>query len=115
MTIKQKNVISKSRDKDNPYAIFKGIGPFGDTEVRVLKAYQKPALENENNYARWFIAVKSDYTYDSYDMGDSYINDCVRGLELTFASDQFKENYWHDFNDLQQRAGFFVKVSQRED
>ena len=113
MSNKQKNVISKSRDKDNPYAIFKGIGPFGDTEVRVLKAYQRPGLENDNQYARWFVAVKSDYTYDnSYDLGDSYINDCVQGLELTFASDQFKENYWHDFNDLQQRAGFVVNVPQ---
>ena len=103
---KQKNMMSKSRNTEDPYAIFKGIGPFGETEVRLLKAYQKPSLESKNKYARWFVAVKSDFTYGSYDMGDSYVNEVVRGLELTYADDEFKENYWENINELKQKAGF---------
>jgi len=97
---------------DNPYAIFKGVGPFGETEVRVLKAYQRPGLEGKNIYARWFVAVQSDFTYGSFDIGDSYINEVVRGLELTYADDEFKENYWSDLNALQQRLGFRINQTR---
>ena len=100
-----KNLCGKSRSKEDPYAIFKGIGPFGDTEVRLLKTYQKPEKELTNQYARWFVAVKSDFTYGSYDIGDSYINEVVRGLTLEHATDEFKENYWQHAFDLTQVTG----------
>ena len=88
-----KNLLGKSRKTDTPYAIFKGYGPFGVTEMRLLKTYQLPAKEKENRYARWFVAVKSDMTYGSYDMGDSYIKEATMGLTLTYASDEYKKQY----------------------
>ena len=32
-----KNLLGKGRKTDNPYAVFKGNGPFGETEMRLLK------------------------------------------------------------------------------
>ena len=88
-----KNLLGKSRPTDKPYAIFKGYGPFGETEMRLLKTYQLPAKEKGNQYARWFVAVKTDMTYGSYDMGDSYIREATMGLTLTYASDEYKKQY----------------------
>jgi hypothetical protein len=83
----------KSRPIENPYAVYKGYGPFGETEVRVLKTYQSAEKEKTNQYARWFVAVKSDFTYDSFDMGDSYVVEAIRGLRLVECEPQWKEEY----------------------
>jgi hypothetical protein len=40
-----KNLLGKSRPQDKPYAVFKGHGPFGETEMRLLKTYQRPDKE----------------------------------------------------------------------
>ncbi len=108
MTNKQKNLLGKSRTKDNPYAIFSGIGPFGETEVKLLKTYQRPDKELKTPYARWFVAVKSEFTHGSYDMGDSYLNECIRGLAITYASNEFKENYYLDLQNLIEYSGFHL-------
>jgi len=104
-----KNMMGKCRDTSNPYAVFSGIGPFGETEVRILKAYQKPHLELENKYARWFVAVKSDDNFGEYDEGDGYVNEVVRGLVLTETSKAFKDNYDQYMEALQKRAGYIVE------
>ena len=98
--------MKKFKTKDEPYAIFKGMGPFGDTEVRVLKAHQMPKKELRNQYAKWNVAVKSDYTFGSFDMGDSYLNDVVRDLELIYAHELFKNQYWNYLHELKNKAGF---------
>lgn len=91
-----KNLLGKSRTKENPYAVFKGNGPFGETEMRLLKTYQVPANEAKNQYARWFVAVKTPMTYGSHDMGDSYIREATMGLTLSWASDEYLEQYGGD-------------------
>jgi len=88
-----KNLLGKARKTDTPYAIYKGQGPFGETEMRLLKTYSIPANEVKNQYARWFVAVKTPMTYGSYDMGDSYIRDAIYGLKLTYASDEYRQQY----------------------
>jgi len=88
-----KNLFGKSASKDAPYAIYRGYGPFGNTEVRVLKTYQSVDKERSNPYARWMVAVKSDFTYGSYDMGDSYIKEAIMGLTLVEATDEWKAVY----------------------
>jgi len=88
-----KNLLGKSRTKETPYAIFKGYGPFGETEMRLLKTYQVPANEGKNQYARWFVAVKSEMTYGSYDMGDSYIREATMGLTRVYADPLYLEQY----------------------
>jgi len=91
-----KNLLGKSRKTNAPYAVFKGNGPFGETEMRLLKTYQVPANEAKNQYARWFVAVKTPMTYGSYDMGDSYIREATMGLTLSWASDEYLEQYGGD-------------------
>ena len=68
-----KNECGKTRDVDNPYEVWVA----GDWEWKVLKKYQTPEKEATNPYARWLCAVKSPYTYGSYDIGDTYIRDIV--------------------------------------
>lgn len=114
----QKNLLGKSRTKDNPYATFEGEGPFGNTTVHLLKTYQKPAKELENAYARWFVAVSSDFTYGSYDIGDSYLRDVIRGLTITYSSHEFKQNYpsWisdrPDLENLLKYSGFIIETKK---
>ena len=56
------------------------------------------------------VAVKSDHTYGGYDIGDSYIRDVADNLTLTYASDEFKENYWDTIKDLAERGGFYINL-----
>jgi len=88
-----KNLLSKSRKTNTPYAIFKGYGPFGETEMRLLKTYSTPLNEAKNPYARWMVAVKSEMTYGSYDMGDSYIKEATMGLTRVYAHPLYLEQY----------------------
>lgn len=71
------NACSKSRKVDDPYEIWIGYGKTEGWEWRVLKKYQTPEKEAENPYARWFCAVKSPFTYGSWEYGDTYIKDVV--------------------------------------
>ena len=68
-----KNKCGKTREVDNPYEIW--TNPFAGWEWRVLKKYQSPAMEASNPHARWFCAVKSPYTYDSWEYGDVYVKE----------------------------------------
>ena len=88
-----KNLLGRSRTKENPYAIWQGFGAFGDTEVRLLKTYQKPDREQKNPYAKWFVAVRSDHTYGSFDMGDSYIREVLQNMTLKQADPLLTEQY----------------------
>ena len=67
-----KNECGKTRKTDNPYEIWRGENGF---EWRVLKKYQNPDNEAKNEYARWFCAVKSNFTYGEFEMGDVYVRD----------------------------------------
>ena len=67
-----KNECNKTRKIDSPYEIWKGPANF---EWRVLRKYQTPENEAKNPYARWFCAVKSNFTYDSWEMGDVYVSE----------------------------------------
>lgn len=87
------NPFAKSRKIEKPYATFTGYGPFGQTVLHVLKTYQTPENEKKNQYARWFVAVKTDMTYGSFDMGDSYIKEAIMGLWLDVCSKEFAAAY----------------------
>ena len=67
-----KNECGKTRKVEEPYETWRGSNGF---EWRVLKKYQKPELEAKNPYARWFCAVKSDFTHGSFEMGDVYVSE----------------------------------------
>ena len=67
-----KNMCGKTRKIEEPYEVWTGPNGF---EWRVLKKYQKPENEASNPYARWFFADKSNFTYDSWEMGDVYVSE----------------------------------------
>ncbi|HUW66509.1 MAG TPA: hypothetical protein VMW20_00490 [Candidatus Nanoarchaeia archaeon] len=65
-----KNLCGKTRPNENPYEIW--ISRDGTWQWRVLKKYKAPESEAKDPYARWFCAVKSPYTYGSFELGDTY-------------------------------------------
>lgn len=66
-----KNPCGKTRDVEKPYEVWRN----GDWEWRVLKKYQTPEKEKSNPFARWLVAVKSPFTYGSFELGDTYVKD----------------------------------------
>ena len=67
-----KNLCGKTRKTDDPYEIWAGPNGF---EWRVLKKYQNAENAAKNAYARWFCAVKSNYTYGEFELGDVYVSE----------------------------------------
>jgi|TARA_R110000737_G_scaffold218569_1_gene234825 hypothetical protein len=75
-----KNECGKTRKTDNPYEVYQGMNGF---EWRVLKKYQNTENEAKNPYARWFCAVKSNYTYGEFELGDVYVSEIkMNGTKL---------------------------------
>lgn len=67
-----KNLCGKIRKVDNPYEVWQT--PCGQWTWHVLRKYQSPEKEAENQYARWFCLVKSPFCPDG-EMGDVYVRD----------------------------------------
>ena len=67
-----KNLCNKTRDIADPYEVWTGDGGF---EWRVLKKYQNTENEAKNPYARWYCAVKSNFTYGEFEFGDVYVSE----------------------------------------
>ncbi|MAH50585.1 hypothetical protein CMI37_32490 [Candidatus Pacearchaeota archaeon] len=65
-----KNECLKERKKDNPYEIWQT--PDGSWEWRVLKKWQ---ADDNKLYARWMCAVKSPFTFGSFEIGDVYVKE----------------------------------------
>ncbi len=70
---KVKNLCGKMKSVHEPYEIWKDER--NGWEWRVLKKYQVPENEAKNKYARWYCAVKSPFTFGSWEYGDCYIKD----------------------------------------
>ena len=96
------NPFGKTRDVENPYAIYKGyVDGIGEMEVRVLKRY-KHSVKSEklNRYSKWFTAAKSNATFGRWDYGDQYVhgnewNDGhgISDYELVKADPKWIEQY----------------------
>lgn len=74
------NKYAKTRPIDNPYEIWEGTAMMTGGEVlnfewRVLKKWQ---IDDDKPHARWFVAVKTEATFGSYDYGDEYVADIKR-------------------------------------
>lgn len=68
-----KNKCNKVRKVETPYEIWKSYD--GKWEWRVLRKYQTPEKEAANEHARWFVAAKSPFTFDSWEYGDTYVRE----------------------------------------
>ncbi len=82
------NPFGKSRDTAKPYAIY--TGPMG-FEWRILKTYKM--AKNEDSFARWFVAAKSDATFGSHELGDTYAIDVKQFGHLVAAEPDWLETY----------------------
>ena len=67
-----KNECNKTRDTADPYEVWMGPNGF---EWHVLKKYQNTENEAKNPYARWFCAVKSNFTHGEFELGDVYVSE----------------------------------------
>ena len=73
-----KNLKGKTVSVEHPYEIYKGSDGW---EWRVLKHYSSEEKERTNDYARVYCAVKSPFTFGSFEFGDTYIKD-IRGVRV---------------------------------
>jgi hypothetical protein len=80
-----KNPFGKGRKQDAPYAIYAA----GSFEWRILKTYKQPANEAKDAYARWFVAAKSDHTWGSFELGDTYRQEVLRYGRLVAAEPEW--------------------------
>lgn len=84
------NPFGKSRKVNEPYAIYTGPNGF---EWRVLKTYKISKNEKNDPYARWFVAAKSDMTFGSFEMGDTYANDVLKYGVLAECVPEWYDEY----------------------
>lgn len=78
---KAKNLRGKTRNVENPYEIWASHD--GSWEWRVLKVWQ---ADDNKPYARYFCAVRSPFTYGSWEYGDVYVAE-VKGNAVQVYSD----------------------------
>jgi hypothetical protein len=76
------NPFAKTRPIDQPYAVYEA----GTMTWRILKTYKLAKNETGDPYARWMVAAKSDATFGSFDMGDTYAQE-VRGYGRLVAAE----------------------------
>ena len=91
--MKKQNPFGKTTTQDKPHAIYKNN--FG-WEWRVLRTYQRPDKETDNQYARWLVAATSPLMGDGgYEIGDTYIRDIMGPAQgyLVSATDEWKQYY----------------------
>lgn len=83
------NPFGKCRDVEEPYAVY--MDKHLQFETRVLKTYQTFEKEQDNPSARWFVAVKSPYTFGSWEYGDSYVRNVLG--DVTQSDPLWEEKY----------------------
>jgi hypothetical protein len=67
-----KNECAKTRHASNPYEIWKNNSGW---TWKVLKKYQTPEKEAQNQFSRWFCSVSSPFTYGQEELGDVYVSE----------------------------------------
>ena len=67
-----KNLCGKTVTRENAYEVWQLLD--GSWTWYVLKKYQTPENETENEYARWFCDVVTPIVPDG-EMGDVYVNE----------------------------------------
>jgi hypothetical protein len=80
-----KNLMGKSRTKDNPYMIFENDSGW---TWRILKSWQG---DDTKKFGRWFVDASSPFTMGGSDMGDTYVHDVVNNAHLTYIDPMLVE------------------------
>jgi hypothetical protein len=85
------NPFGKTVDVEHPYAIY--ADDRFDWEYKILKTYQQRDKETNNPHARWKVAVKTPFTFGSYEIGDDYCLNILLHSGLIEATDEWKKVY----------------------
>lgn len=80
-----KNECNKERDLKNPYEIWVSFD--GTWTWRVLKKWQ---IDDDKLFGRWFCAVKSPFTFGSFDIGDVYVKE-IKENSRKMTEEEMKE------------------------
>ncbi len=80
--------LKKTVEMESPHATF--TNPVAGWTWKVLKVYCSAKADKGDEYARWFMAVRSPNTYGSYEMGDTYIKDILGYGQLESCTDEFR-------------------------
>ena len=86
---RKSNPFGKTADRNAPYATYQA----GAMTWKVLKTYQRPDKEKDNQHARWFVLGESPAAGAYGDMGDMYVKDILQVAVLVQATDEWKEHY----------------------
>jgi len=84
-----KNECGKTVKINEPYEIWRD--EIAGWEWRVLKKYQ---ADDNKMHARWLCAVKSPYTFGSYEMGDTYVTSVKDSGGKKVDLDNFSIEEW---------------------
>tara|TARA_R110000822_G_scaffold10148_11_gene38651 strand:+ start:394 stop:765 length:372 start_codon:yes stop_codon:yes gene_type:complete len=89
------NPFGKSRPTEEPYAIYVDGSAWhgGNITWHVIKTYKMPKSELKDPYARWMVAAKSEATFGSFELGDTYAADIKRYGQLVAADPAWIEAY----------------------
>lgn len=79
--------LRKTATKEAPHARFVNEAAGWEWLVLKVNAPKKPVAAPWNT---WLVAAKSPYTYGSYEMGDTYVQDVILYGELVEATDEFR-------------------------
>ena len=94
-----RTLFGKTTSPEGAHATYRVDNPSNGMyfEWRVLKTYQSKENEDKNQYARWYCAVKSPYTHDQWEYGDTYIKDIMSvGAKLVSSTGKWREHYNDD-------------------
>ncbi len=69
-SLRPKNECAKTRKQSDPYEVWENFD--GSWTWLVLKKWQ---IDDDKLAARWFCAVKSPFTYGSFELGDVYVHE----------------------------------------
>ena len=83
------NPFAKTRQASDPYAVYRA----GDLTWHVIKTYKLAKNEAGDPYARWMVAAKSDATFGSFELGDTYARDVRSFGQLIAATPAWLEAY----------------------
>jgi hypothetical protein len=89
-----KNIASKSRKSDNPYAQWTDVRT--GWEYKLLKSWQG---DNSKPFSRWFVEVRGW----GHDMGDEYVENLLQGMPS--AGLKFDTSIWPTLKDFVEWAG----------
>ena len=86
-----RTTFGKARTKETPYAVYKNSQGW---EWRVLQTYKHSSAEQNDPYARWFVAATSPHMHGGgFELGDTYAREITQYGQLVDADPAWRDEY----------------------